>query len=173
MIFIHIYWSTDQHKKMSMVSHIVAYRVSDRGIGYKNDLLYRFKEDMQHFKTLTMHHIVLMGRKTFESIGNKPLSNRINVVLSKTLESSVVQTFSDISVAMEWCHKMHPEKHVFVIGGESIYRQTIPYIQKVYATEIEDTEQNTPADTFYPHIEAKCSNVLYKYPCLTIKCYDL
>lgn len=135
------------------IAHIVAYRVQDGGIGIRGRLLYNIREDQQHFRRVTDGHIVLMGRKTWESISKKPLPNRVNVVISKTIEeipSAIV--FKTITESLSWCSKTYPDKTVFVIGGQEIYRETFKYADTIIATEINDPESvlARPSDTFYP-----------------------
>lgn len=137
------------------VCHIVAMRGEDRGIGYKNQLLYRVKADMKHFRQTTTGHIVLMGRKTHESVG-RCLPNRINVVLTRNLLykplSPYVVVFHDVLGALEWCRTVHPDKTVFVVGGEGIYEATLPHVCSVNASVILDGARGTPADSYYPHL---------------------
>jgi dihydrofolate reductase len=133
------------------IYHVVAYQKCDLGIGYKNKLLWKSKQDMNHFYNLTKHNIVIMGRKTYESIG-KPLSNRINIVLSRNKniqnQNSLLHFFSNIQDAINWCEKFHENKLVFIIGGSEIYSQTEHQIDGIFATEI---ICNNPkdADTYY------------------------
>lgn len=129
------------------------------GIGKNGDLLYRIPEDMKRFKEITIGHSVIMGRKTWNSIGNKPLKGRNNIVLSNTLNYAAepikeddgnvtdVHFFSNMSKnKIELLAKMPTE--FFVIGGQSIYEIFLPYCQKVYATVI--SKVLTDADTFFP-----------------------
>jgi dihydrofolate reductase len=133
------------------LTHIVAYRTSDRGIGYANKLLYNIKDDLKHFKSVTDGHVVLMGRKTWESLSKKPLPNRLNVVISKTLEDPRAIVFNNIDSAIQWCKENHSEKEVFVIGGQGIYNATMDKATSIIATEIRDeNDKIVPADTFYP-----------------------
>jgi len=139
------------------VRQVVAYRVSDRGIGCRNELLYRLSGDLRHFRLLTREHIVLMGRQTWDSLGQKPLPQRINVVLSRTLPAGAHQgayIFSDLDAALSWCHYRHADKIVFVIGGGELYRATLARTRQVYATEIVDTCEAAPdCDSTYPELD--------------------
>lgn len=159
-------------KKMTSYpfQQVVAYRRSDRGIGFQNQLIYKLEKDMFHFKALTRHHIVLMGRKTYESLGGKPLPDRVNVVLSKSLVkvNPGFELFSNLDAAIQWCKTRHINRQVFVIGGEQIYRETLPWTRMVYATEIvDDDTSKTPADCFYPDLTddfpRKCNIVRQVY----------
>jgi dihydrofolate reductase len=128
------------------------------GIGKNNDLPWpRIKEDMKFFREMTRGSMVIMGRKTFESLGSKPLPNRLNVVLSSryTEEDEVsirtdeaTNTFLSkacrLDKVMDIAGKM-TITDVFVIGGAEIYRQTLPYAQRILITRVPGTHN---ADTF-------------------------
>jgi dihydrofolate reductase len=133
--------------------HIVAYEKMTRGIGYKNSLLFKLEKDLLHFRQTTLNHIVLMGRKTYESIGNR-LPRRINIILSrdKNYQAQGCHIFDDVTEALSWCQEQYPDKSVFVIGGAEIYRLTLPFTHTVIATEIESQQDHKTitADTFYP-----------------------
>lgn len=133
--------------------HIVAYEKTTRGIGYKNNLLFKLEKDLLHFRQTTLNHIVLMGRKTYESIG-KPLPKRINIILSrdKTYNTNGCHIFDDVTEALSWCQREHPEKTVFAIGGADIYRLTLPFTHAIIATEIESSRTMLAVDTFYPKL---------------------
>ena len=129
------------------------------GIGKDGDLLYKIPEDMKRFKELTIGHPVIMGRKTWNSIGNKPLKGRNNIVLSKTLNYSVESIKEDDGYITEvHINKDMREEEMeylaeasteyFVIGGQSIYEMFLPYCQKVYATIV--LQFSTETDTFFP-----------------------
>jgi dihydrofolate reductase len=132
--------------------HIVAFRKTDRGIGFENKLLYRLPSDMQMFREYTRGHIVLMGRKTFESIG-KALPNRINVVVSTTMVKQPADCilFRNIRAALCWCKNIHFMRDLYIIGGQELYKQIQP--EFVLASEISDEHDSTackPTDAFYP-----------------------
>ena len=118
------------------------------GIGLNNELLYKFKEDLTRFKKLTSGHHILMGRKTFESIG-RPLPNRVNIILSrsKNVYPGCLVT-DDINNAITIA-EIAGEQELFILGGESIYRECIKYADKIYLTRINDKK---PADAFFPNI---------------------
>jgi len=125
--------------------HIVA--VSRNGvIGKDNQLPWRFSSDLKHFKEITMGHTVIMGRKTFESIG-KPLPNRENFVLSRQKKNGEqgISFFSSIDEAFS---KVKSDK-AFIIGGGDLYRQTLDRIDGIYLTRI---QKDYEGDTFYPKI---------------------
>lgn len=127
-----------------MVSIIVA--VGNKGvIGLKNQLLWHISADLKRFKAITTGHAIIMGRKTFESIG-KPLPNRQNIVISHNpINFLGVLHASSLEEAL----KMTQDKEVFVIGGGEIYRQALPLANRIYLTRV---WQDYNADTFFPEI---------------------
>lgn len=102
-------------------------------IGLNNTLPWKLKDDLKNFKELTIGHHVLMGRKTYESLG-KQLPNRINMVLSKN-EIKVVKSFDSLEKALIFA-KENDETELFVIGGANIYEQTIDIADIIYLTEV-------------------------------------
>lgn len=106
---------------------------SQMGIGYKNELLFHNKSEMQHFRKTTTGHAILMGRKTFESIG-RALPNRLNLVLSRgNIKAPKTYTFKDMRKAVIMAHALRYTK-LFVVGGSSIYRQTQKYWHELILT---------------------------------------
>lgn len=126
--------------------NIIAAVATNNAIGYQNELLYHIKADMQRFRQLTTGHTVIMGRKTFESLPGGALPDRRNIVLSRSKnEFPGCETFPSLEDALRHCDN---DEDVFVIGGESIYRQALPLADHLYMTEIESTPDN--ADAFFP-----------------------
>lgn len=118
-----------------MINCIVAIE-EGHGIGYQGYMPWpRLPNDMHWFKTITTNQIVIMGSVTWGSLG-KPLPNRINIVLSKNNRIPADHCFSDIDSAIEYCYTEYPEKEIFIIGGDSIYKQCMPKIDTFYITEI-------------------------------------
>ena len=109
------------------------------GIGKRNGLLFSLPKDMKFFRETTLNHTVCMGENTLLSFpGSKPLKNRTNIVLSQdpthNYEGVVnVHTFEDFLTAIK---KYDTSDKVFIIGGASIYRQTLPYVDEVYLTKV-------------------------------------
>jgi dihydrofolate reductase len=131
-----------------MLSLIVAHDLN-RGIGFDNKLLCHIKDDMKLFKDVTTFKTIVMGRKTFESIG-KPLPNRKTIVLSKTCmcEHEDVFVFDSIKdVLVLDCQYGHD---IIICGGSSIYEQFLPYVDRLYITEIQNTFK---ADSYFPQID--------------------
>jgi dihydrofolate reductase len=120
-----------------------------RGIGKDNKLVWKNPEDMRHFKRTTMGHTVIMGRKTFESIGSKGLKGRNNIVLSRTLpllqENAIVERH--LSIVLE--NVRNSSQDAYVIGGEQIYKEFLPHADEVIVTEIDG---NYDCDAFFPKL---------------------
>lgn len=130
---------------------IIAAVDDNNAIGYKGDLLYKIPRDLIRFKKLTTGNIVIMGRKTYESIG-KPLPNRHNIVVtSKGVdfppEGSTVIQVKTLEDAYKVAEKLDGEK-VYVIGGGQLYEAAMPYTHTIELTEIHDDAPN--ADTYFP-----------------------
>lgn len=118
----------------SNLSLIVAY-ANHRVIGIENRLPWHLPEDLRYFKAITSGHTIIMGRKTYESIG-RPLPNRRNIVLTRQTDWQApgCKVFRDMPSALAACRD---EQEVFVIGGAELYRQALSYAARVYATEID------------------------------------
>jgi len=118
-------------------------------IGNDNELLYHIKNDMKHFKEITMNHVCVMGRKTFDSLQKKPLPNRINVVLTRDKNFSYWNTLTVDSIDKVLSY--FNENEVYIIGGESIYKQFLPYIKTFYVTKILSNEKK--GNKFIPNLD--------------------
>jgi len=116
------------------VSLIVA-MAKNRVIGVNNTLPWHLPADLKHFKSLTMGHHIVMGRKTYESIG-KPLPGRTSVVVTRNADYSVpdVIVVSSLEAAISACGD---DEEIFVIGGAELYRQAIDLADRIYLTEID------------------------------------
>ena len=121
-------------------------------IGLGNQLLVSIPQDMKFFRETTKGKVVAMGRKTLESFpGGQPLKNRVNVVLTtdkdyKTKGITLVHSIEDMVEEL----KKYEEEDVYVIGGETIYRQLLPYCKKAYITKIDHAYH---ADTYFPNLD--------------------
>jgi len=127
---------------------IIVAMSSNRVIGVNNSLPWHLSEDLKHFKTLTTGHTIIMGRKTYESIG-KPLPNRRNIVISRNLNAfyggvEVVHSLEDA-----FSTSSNDEK-VFIIGGSNIYEQSLHLAEHLYITEIKKAFEG---DAFFPEID--------------------
>jgi dihydrofolate reductase len=131
-----------------MISLIAAIGKNNE-LGKSNTLLWHLPADMKHFKDVTTLHPVIMGRKTFESIG-KPLPNRRNIVITRNVnyKKDGVELAYSLSEALDLFPDQNEE--VFIIGGAELYKQTIPVADKLYITHIDAEDKN--ADAFFPEI---------------------
>lgn len=117
------------------------------GLGKDNALLCHLPADLKHFKACTLHKPIIMGRKTFESIG-KPLPQRRNIVLSRQWQSvSGIEVVSSLEEALKLTH--HDEE-VMVIGGSSLFAEALPLATKIYLTRI---HHHFTADVYFPVID--------------------
>ena len=127
------------------------------GIGSKNELLIHIPEDMKFFKQQTDDSVVIMGRKTYDSLPNKPLPNRTNIVITSntSLKSTGQTIFSSIEYIKNWLFNKRDatrdNENIYIIGGGEIYKELLPYCDKVYLTKVFKTYEN--ADTFFPNID--------------------
>ncbi|MFN8353402.1 MAG: dihydrofolate reductase [Spirosomataceae bacterium] len=146
-----------------MISIVVA--IAQNGtIGKNNQLLWHLPADLKHFKTITTGHTVVMGRKTYESIG-RPLPNRTNIVISRNLDfkaegcivvRSLEEAIREVKGESEKVKEGNLENTLhftlspftlFVIGGAEIYRQALPWVDKIYLTEV---KAEIDGDAFFP-----------------------
>ena len=138
---------------MKTISHLVA--VSNNFvIGVDNDLPWNLRADLAHFKKYTLNKIIIMGRKTFESIG-KPLPNRINYVVSKTLnEIHGACVFNNLDEAISKAEKeniqLNIDNEIIIIGGGYIFEETIESINKLIITRV---DCDIDGDIYYPEID--------------------
>lgn len=133
---------------------------NDFGIGYNNQLLYHIPDDLKYFKEKTLNSVVIMGRKTFESLPNqKPLINRVNIVLTrdKNYKANGIIVVNSIDELLEELKKHN--NLIFVMGGEKIYKTLYKYTNKVYITKIENIKK---ADSFYLDIDNDKDFILKK-----------
>ena len=136
-----------------IISHLVALS-NNFVIGVNNDLPWKLKKDLQHFSTYTQNKAIVMGRKTFESIG-RPLPNRKNIVISSSLESQegleVVPSLNQaIEVASQWNKDNSAGKEIVLIGGGYVFEESKNIVNKLVLTRVE-CEIN--GDVFYPQID--------------------
>ena|SRR3989338_898156 len=131
-----------------MISLIAAIGKNNE-LGKGNTLLWHMPADMKHFREITSLHPVVMGRKTFESIG-KPLPNRRNIVITRdaNYKKAGIEVVHSISGALDLFSNKKEE--IFIIGGADIYKQTMEIADKLYITHIE--AEDGKADSFFPEI---------------------
>jgi dihydrofolate reductase len=134
--------------RISMIAAMAQQRV----IGLNNQMPWHLPADLQHFKKVTLGKPVVMGRKTFESIG-RPLPGRRNIVISRQSPpaDSPVEWVSSIEQALAL---LAEQPEVMIIGGAEIYRQCLPLAQRLYLTEI---ALETAGDAFFPDYQAECN----------------
>ena len=136
------------------LSIIVA--VAENGcIGINNSMPWYLPADLKHFKRLTSGNIVIMGRKTYDSIGGKPLPNRQNIVISRNTDFSFdgIKTVTSIEQALDVANSMAEISGIeeaFIMGGAQIYEQSLPLAQRLYITEVKKT---VTGDAFFPSID--------------------
>ena len=129
-----------------IISHLVAVS-NNKVIGKDNDLPWKLKKDLLHFKNYTVGKTILMGRKTFESIG-KPLPNRNNFIVSTTLQNVAgAEVFKSLDSAIE---NVLPGEEVVIIGGGYLFRESINFFNKLVLTQV-DCEID--GDIFYPEVD--------------------
>lgn len=130
-----------------MISLIVAHD-RNRVIGYENDMPWHLPGDLKYFKEMTMGKPVIMGRKTFESIG-RPLPGRRNVVISRNAQYAAegIEIVSSLEAALELVADV-PE--IMVIGGQQIFTQALPLADRLYITLI---DHEFDGDTYFPAYE--------------------
>ena len=138
---------------MKIISHLVAVS-NDLVIGVDNDLPWNLKDDLAHFKKYTLNKIIIMGRKTFESIG-RPLPNRINYVISRTVKqidgAYVFDNLDDAMVAAEKHNNdMGIVNEIVIIGGGYLFKETLPVMNKLVITKV---DCNVLGDIYYPRVE--------------------
>lgn len=124
---------------------IIVATTHDFVIGKNNDLPWHSKKDLKYFKEMTTGNVVIMGRKTYESIG-KPLPNRINIVISKSdIKYDGCIVLNSLESALEEANKYG--KEIFIIGGSSIYKQAFPNADTLYITWVHPNEGIIKGDT--------------------------
>ena len=128
-----------------MISIIAAIGKNNE-LGSKNQLIFHLKEDMQFFKTTTMGHNILMGRKTFESIG-RPLPGRTNYVVTRHPELLPEGVEPVVELEKSLDNWQNSTEELFVIGGGAVYEAALPFADTLYLTEVDATAD---ADTFFP-----------------------
>jgi dihydrofolate reductase len=130
---------------MKNLSAVVAYSLN-RVMGRNNQLPWHLPDDLKHFKALTVGKTVLMGRKTYESIG-KPLPNRRNIIISRDQQLNIPGC-----EVIHFLQEIDSAEEVMVIGGAEIFKLLLPHIQLLYLTEI---QANIEGDVYFPELDPK------------------
>ena len=135
-----------------MISAIVAVD-NNWGIGYNGDLLEHIPEDLKYFQALTTGHVVVMGRKTWDSLPKKPLKDRLNIVISSQprgplgdMAFSIPMDEAKVRVALS-----ENDEEWFIIGGGTIYKEFLSICDHVYVTKIYKDHDNI--DTYFPNLD--------------------
>lgn len=136
-----------------ILTHVLAMS-KNRVIGSQNKLPWHIPEDLKFFRETTKGHIMIMGRKTFDSIGAKPLPQRFHIVITRqSLQSShpLVKYVKTLEEALEVAKPLTAQwgEEVFIVGGGEIYKQSLDITDKIYQTVI---HQDFSGDTYYPEI---------------------
>lgn len=129
---------------------LIAAIASNRVIGEDNDVPWKLPPDLRRFKRLTMGHILLMGRKTYDSVG-RPLPGRTNLVVSRqeAYAPKGVHVARSVEEALAWARQAG-ESELFVAGGAEIYRQTLPVADRLQLTRI---QEEFPGDAYFPEYD--------------------
>ena len=140
---------------MKIISHLVAVS-NELVIGVDNDLPLNLKDDLAHFKKYTLNKVIILGRKTYESIG-RPLPNRINYVISRTIkEIDGAHVFNNLEEAMLSAEKhnqdLNVENEIVIIGGGYLFNETLPIVNKLIITKV---DCSVAGDIYYPKIDMK------------------
>lgn len=134
-----------------MIKTIIAAKSDNNVIGKDNDLVWHMPADLKFFKDKTRGKFVIMGRKTFASIGNKPLPGRPTIIVTRNpdFESDCCWVVNDINRAFAIA-EAEDQEEVYILGGAQIYEKTINSVDRMFITEIKSTFEG---DAFFPEID--------------------
>lgn len=130
---------------------LIVAKAKNQVIGKDNQLIWKLSADLKRFKNLTTGHYILMGRKTYDSLG-KPLPNRTHLIISRNPDFQAPEghyAFSSLEEAIIFCNKIEVEK-LFIIGGGQIYKEALPLCDQLEITEVDAAPEG---DTFFPEID--------------------
>ena len=137
-----------------MINIIAAIQEKDRGLGKNNDLLFHLPEDMKFFRTRTKDSVVIMGRKTWESIPEKfrPLPHRENIVITRQEDYTAPggTVTHSLNEAVDYAKNNFPDKEIFIMGGGQIYTEGLTIADRLYITLVSGDKD---ADIFFPAYE--------------------
>ncbi len=134
---------------MSKIS-IIAAVADNYAIGKSNNLPWHLPADLKHFRQLTTGHAVVMGKRTFESLPKGPLPNRKNIVLTSVMSEGVSEGYFEADSLEDAIFLCEHEEQVFIMGGATVYKQSIDKVDYMYITWVHD---KFSADTFFPEID--------------------
>ena len=128
---------------------------ANRVIGHNNTIPWHIPADLLHFKELTMGHALIMGRKTYESIG-RPLPGRLNIIISRQPDLAIAgyQTVPNLEIALEQAAKSHNK--IFIIGGGEIFRISMAIADTIYLTQL---QRSVEGDIVFPELSADFNEV--------------
>lgn len=137
-----------------MIVSLIVAMGKNRMIGLNNQMPWHLPDDLKYFKAQTLNKPVLMGRKTFESIGSRPLPKRLNIVISRApqFQAEGVQVYADLNQALQALQALKQYEEVMIMGGGQIYQQTLAEADRLYITEVDAAPQG---DTFFPEFDAQ------------------
>ena len=130
---------------------LIVAKATNQVIGKDNQLIWKLSADLKRFKNLTTGHHILMGRKTYDSLG-KPLPNRTHLIITRNPDFQAPEghyAFSSLEEAVIFCNKIEVEK-LFIIGGGQIYKKALPLCDQLEITEVHAEPEG---DTFFPEID--------------------
>ncbi len=142
------------------ICHIVAASLN-RVIGVKNGLPWHIPEDLKYFKDKTKGKVIIMGRKTYESINKKPLPHRANILVSRSVsEANGFTCFTSIDEAVNYAKTLgdYDRTEIFIVGGGEIYKESMSITDRIYYTEIGHIIDE--GEVFYPEIPLKEFNLV-------------
>ena len=138
-----------------MITIVVAYSAGNRVIGRDGKLPWHIPEDLANFKEMTLNQVVIMGRKTWQSLPEKykPLPNRINIIVTKFPSENTKDVFYEASVedGIDLAKRLYADKEIFLIGGAQLYKYAIDHnlADRIIASEIHEEYEG---DTFFPEL---------------------
>lgn len=131
---------------------MMAAMTNNRVIGRNNDLPWHMPADLKKLKEVTMGHYVIMGRKTYDSVGGKPLPGRTNIVITRQKDFKVSEKWLKASSVAEALSLVKDDPEPFILGGAQIYKEAMDIANRIYLTVI-DTE--VQGDAFFPEIDER------------------
>ena len=155
-----------KENKVSMIAAMAANRVIGRG----GKIPWDIPEDREHFKKLTLGHVIIMGRRSYEEIG-RPLPGRITYVVSNTItiNEENCHTATSLTAAIEHARKNYADKKIFLCGGARIYVEGMPLAEEIYLTVL---DEEIEGDAYFPEIsEEFCMEKAIKYETFTLVKY--
>ena len=127
---------------------LIAAMANNNAIGRNGDMPWHVPEDLAHFQRMTQNGLVIMGRKTWDSLPKKPLPKRVNLIISRekvAVEGALIQTMAQAKLTAQ-----HHDGDVFIIGGGEIYKAFLPLAHQAVLTHL---DLNVEADTFFPNLD--------------------